>query len=155
MLLSYGANPNLRVEGDTGPDTYLRPPLAELLANHDTTTLEELKLLLKYGARVSIRTQYRDPDGLMNCLATTPTYSRVFEHLVGSAECFDLAMIKRNVHLTDTQRRKLLEKAKNPISLKAIARSFFRQTFGRKLPENIPLLFIPQTLRDYLLYEHN
>lgn len=155
MLLSYGADPNLRVEGENGSSTYLRPPLAELLASNDTTTLEELKLLLKYGARVSLRTQYRDPDGLLNCLGTTPTYSRVFEHLMGAAECFDIAMIKRNVHLTDTQRRKLLERARHPISLKSLTRSYFRQLLGRSLPENVPLLFIPQTLRDYLLYDHN
>lgn len=155
MLLSYGADPNIRVEGESGPNVFLRPPLAELLANSDTTTIEEVKLLLKYGARVSLRTQYRDPDGLLNCLTTTPYWSNVFQTLAGAAECFDLAMIKRNIHLTNGQRKRLLERAKNPMPLKAICRSFFRQMFSRTLPENVPMLFIPQTLRNYLLYEHN
>lgn len=155
MLLSYGADPNIRVVGETGGNTYLRPPLAELLASSDATTLEELKLLLKYGARISMRTQFRDPDGLLNCLTTTPYYSRVFETLLGAAENFDLAMIKRNIHLTDGQRKKLLQKAKTPMPLKALVRSFFRQQFGRTLPESVPMLFIPQTLKSYLLYEHN
>lgn len=155
MLLSYGADPNIRVAGDDDSNTILRPPLAELIASNDATTLEELKLLLKYGARVSMRTQFRDPDGLLNCLNKTPYYSSVFDALLDAAEDFDLAVIKRNIHLSDGQRKKLLQKAKHPLPLKAIARSHFRKLFGRTLPENVPCLFIPQTLKRYLLYEQN
>lgn len=154
MLLSYGADPNVRIAGETGT-AFLRPPLAELLANSDTTTLEELQLLLKYGARVCMRTQFRDPDGLLNCLRNVPFYSRVFEALLEAAECFDIAMIKRNLHLSDGQRKRLLIKARDPIPLKALSRTFFRQLFGRQLPEKVPYLFIPETLRSYLLCERN
>lgn len=155
MLLSYGADPNVRVLGDGG-NTYLRPALADLLTSSVTpTTLDELKLMLKYGARVSMRTQFRDPDGLLNCLTNTPYYSRVFEALTGAAECFDIAMIRRNIHLTEGQRKRLLEKAKSPMPLKALVRSFFRSQSGRTLPEAVPCLFIPQTLKSYLLCEHN
>lgn len=156
MLLSYGADPNVRVSGgDEEGNTILRPPLAELLASNDSTTMEELKLLLKYGARVCLRTQFRDPDGLLNCLGKTPYYSTVFDALLEAAENFDIAMIKRNIHLSDGQRKKLLLKAKQPLQLKALARSHFRRLFGRGLPEDVPCLFIPQTLKRYLLYEHN
>lgn len=31
MLLSYGADPNIRVYGEPGTNAALRPPLAELL----------------------------------------------------------------------------------------------------------------------------
>lgn len=154
MLLSYGGDPNVRISGETST-AFLRPPLAELLANSDTTTMEELQLLLKYGARVCMRTQFRDPDGLLNCLRTVPFYSRVFEALLETAESFDIAMIKRNLHLSDGQRKRLLRKAKEPIPLKALARTFFRQLFGRELPEKVPCLFIPQTLRSYLLCERH
>lgn len=155
MLLSYGADPNIRVLGDDG-NTYLRPALADLLSSSVTpVTLDELKLMLKYGARVSMRTQFRDPDGLLNCLSNTPYYTRVFETLTGAAECFDIAMIRRNIHLSEGQRKRLLDKAKTPMPLKALVRSFYRSQFGRKLPESVPCLFIPQTLRSYLLYEHN
>lgn len=133
----------------------MRPALAELLANSDETTAEEVNLLLKYGARVSMRTQFRDPDGLLNCLRNTPSYTRVFETLLETAESFDVAMIKRNLHLTDHQRKKLLKKAKTPIPLKSIARNCFRSLFGRTLPEKVPLLFIPLELRSYLLCEHH
>lgn len=155
MLLSYGADPNIRVLGDDG-HTHLRPALADLLSSSVTpVTLEELKLMLKYGARVSMRTQFRDPDGLLNCLSNTPYYTRVFETLTGAAECFDIAMIRRNIHLSEGQRKRLLDKAKTPMPLKALVRSFYRSQFGRTLPESVPCLFIPQTLRSYLLYEHN
>lgn len=155
MLLSYGADPNVRIPSETGSSAHLRPPLAELLANSDETTIEELNLLLKYGARVSMRTQFRDPDGLLNCLRNIPSYTRVFEVLLATAECFDIAMIKRNLHLTDHQRKKLSIKAKSPISLKSIARNHFRSLFGHTLPEKVPLLFIPLELRSYLLCEHH
>lgn len=156
MLLSYGADPNIRVSGgDEEGSSILRPPLAELLASNDSTTIEELNLLLKYGARVCLRTQFRDPDGLLNCLSKTPYYSSVFDALLEAAENFDIAMIKRNIHLTDGQRKKLLHKAKQPLPLKALARSHFRLLFGRYLPENVPSLLIPQTLKRYLLYENN
>lgn len=153
MLLSYGADPNVRIPSDTG--AYLRPPLAELLANSDDTTIEEVSLLLKYGARVCMRTQFRDPDGLLNCLRNIPSYTSVFQALLETAECFDIAMIKRNLHLTDHQRKKLLAKAKTPISLKSMARNHFRSLFGCTLPEKVPLLFIPLELRSYLLCEHH
>lgn len=155
MLLSYGANPNVRIPSETGGSAHLRPPLAELLANSDTTSVEELNLLLKYGARVCLRTQFRDPDGLLNCLRNTPSYSRVFEVLLETAECFDIAMIKRNLHLSDHQRKKLLQKAKTPIPLKSMVRTFFRSLFGRTLPEKVPLLFMPVELKSYLLCEHH
>lgn len=158
MLLSYGADPNIRVSsGDSEEEssTVLRPPLAELIASNDATTIDELKLLLKYGARVSMRTQYRDSDGILNCLSKTPYYTAVFDNLLEAAEEFDIAMIKRNIHLSDGQRKKLLQKAKQPLTLKSLARGHFRRLFGRTLPENVPCLFIPQTLKRYLLYEHN
>lgn len=155
MLLSYGSDPNVKILTSEGGGNALRPPLAELLANGDTTTVEELLLLLKYGARVCMRTQFRDPDGLLNCLRNIPSYSRVFEILLETAESFDIAMIKRNLHLTDIQRKKLLQKAKTPIPLKAMVRNHFRLALGRTISEKVPFLFIPETLRSYLLCEHN
>lgn len=53
MLLSYGADPNMRVYGEDGEST-LRSPLAELLASNENPKQEEILLLLRYGARVSI-----------------------------------------------------------------------------------------------------
>lgn len=55
MLLSYGADPNVRVVGDIATNAILRPPLAELIASNEIVTPEELRLLMKYGARVRNR----------------------------------------------------------------------------------------------------
>lgn len=153
MLLSYGSDPNLRVYGEMGTNATLRPPLAELLVSNDNVQMEELKLLLKHGARVVMKTQFRDPDGLLNCMSNLTGDSPVFLHLLESAEEFDLCMIRRNPHLNLRQRALLIEKSSTPLSLQSITRGFFRKTFGRQLPSKVPMLEISPMLQKYLLYE--
>lgn len=153
MLLSYGADPNIRVYTDT--ESILRPPIAELLASNETVTMEELHLLLRYGAKVIMKTQFREPEGLLNCLTSVPADSQLFNTLLEVSEEFDPCLIKRNVTLSPAQREKLLEKAGVPRTLKAQSRTFFRRLFGKHLPLNVPDLEIPVTLKSYLLYEHN
>ncbi|CAO1331540.1 unnamed protein product [Diamesa serratosioi] len=153
MLLSYGADPNLRVYGEMGSNATLRPPLAELLISNENVCLEEVKLLLKHGARVIMKTQFRDPDGLLNCLSHMTGDSPVFIHLLESAEAFDPCMIRRNTHLNLRQRSLLIEKSSKPLTLQATSRAFFREKFGRALPEVVPTLEIPRMLHKYLLYE--
>lgn len=155
MLLSYGANPNIRVLSDPAGTNILRPPLAELLASNEIISMEEIHLLLKYGARVVMKTQFRDPDGLLNCFNNITDKNQILETLVGAAEEFDPCMIRRNSYLTPDQRKLLLDQASVPLTLKAQSRAFFRKLFGRSLPESVPNLFIPITLRRYLLYEHS
>lgn len=155
MLLSYGADPNIKVPAEPGSDMTLRPALAELLASNENISLCELHLLLKHGAKVIMKTQYRDPDGLLNVLDNVPAESEVFHTLLDAAEEFDPCMIRRNTHLTPDQRELLILKSSIPLSLKALSRSFFRKLFGRDLPESVPFLFIPDILKRYLLYEHS
>lgn len=153
MLLSYGSNPNVRVYGEMDTNATLRPPLAELLVSNENLQLEEVQLLLKFGARVIMKTQFRDPDGLLNCLNNLTFESPVFQLLVDAAEEFDPCMIRRNQQLTVKQRNSLLEKSSKPLSLTQITRSFFRKYFGSKMPENVPRLEIPHMLHKYLLFE--
>ncbi|XP_055541439.1 putative ankyrin repeat protein RF_0381 isoform X2 [Wyeomyia smithii] len=155
MLLSYGADPNVRVVGDIATNAILRPPLAELIASNEVVTPEELHLLLKYGARVILKTQFRDPDGLLNCLGNMDPESPSFQLILDAAEEFDPCMIRRNRDLNDNQRVLLLNRATNPIPLKSRLRAHFRRMFGRNLPEFVPSLFIPRELQSYLLYEHS
>lgn len=115
--------------------------------------LQEVKLLLKHGARVIMKTQFRDPDGLLNCLTNLTPDSLVFTHLVESAEEFDPCMIRRTNHVTIRQRTYLMEKATTPLSLQSTTRAFFRKLFGRTLPEKVPQLEMPAMLYKYLLYE--
>jgi len=171
MLLSYGSDPNLRVYGEMGTNATLRPPLAELLISNDNImldvsletvesshfftqcSLQEVKLLLKHGARVIMKTQFRDPDGLLNCLSNLTGDSPIFRHLLESAEEFDPCMIRRNPHLNLRQRSLLLEKSSAPLSLQVITRAFFRKRLGRTLPEVVPSFEVPAMLHKYLLYE--
>lgn len=155
MLLSYGADPNLKVYCDPEHDQTIRPPLAELLASNKEITLEEVSLLLRYGAPVVIKTQYRDPDGILNCIANVPAESRVFEKLMEASELFDPCVIRRSLSLSDEQRKILWARAKTPITLKNQCRVFFRRLYGRTLPESVPNLFVPQTLKKYLVYEYD
>lgn len=153
MLLSYGANPNVRVYGEMGTNATLRPPLAELLISNDNVQMEEVKLLMKHGARVIMKTQFRDPDGLLNCLSNLTGDSPVFLYLLECAEEFDPCMIRRNPHLNLRQRSLLLEKSSTPLSLQSLSRTFFRKLFGRELPQKAPSLEVSQMLHKYLCYE--
>lgn len=176
MLLSYGADPNIRVVGDIATNAVLRPPLAELIASNEDVKPEELRLLMKYGARVSfpdiisklylqshlafppqviLKTQFRDPEGILNCLTHMDPESDSFRIILEAAEEFDPCMIRRNQQLNDDQRMLLLERATIPMPLKSRVRAHFRRLFGRSLPEFVPSLFIPKELQSYLLYEHS
>uniref|UniRef100_A0A182SZ53 ANK_REP_REGION domain-containing protein n=1 Tax=Anopheles maculatus TaxID=74869 RepID=A0A182SZ53_9DIPT len=143
MLLFYGADPNIRVVGDVATNAILRPPLAELLASNEHVTPQELHLLLRYGARVILKTQYRDPDGLLNCLSNLHHESDAFRIILDAAEEFDPCMIRRNQQLTDEQRDLLGERASVPRKLKSQIRAHYRRLFGRNLCEFVPPLFIP------------
>lgn len=153
MLLSYGANPNLRVFGEMGSNASLRPPLAELLMSNENVLLEELQLLLKHGARVIMKTQFRDPDGLLNCLTHLTGDDPVFLHLLEAADEFDPCMIRRNPHLNLRQRSLLIEKSSKPLTLQSISRNYFRKMYGRELPQKVPSLELPQMLHKYLTFE--
>lgn len=52
MLLDAGADPNRKVRGEQR-NAILRPPLAELLASNDNVSCDEVRLLLRAGAKVS------------------------------------------------------------------------------------------------------
>lgn len=155
ILLAYGADPNIRVPGEPNTPEILRPPLPELLCSNERIAPEEVHLLLKYGVRVIMKTQYRDPDGLLNCLMNIIDQPNILKLLIGATEEFDICMIKRNSHLSAEQKRMLLETACKPITLKSQTRALFRKLFGKKLHEIVPHFFIPNTLKRYLVYEHS
>lgn len=53
LLLSSGADPNLVIDSDEGPP--LRPVLAEYIASIDQPSAVIVKLLLRFGAKVSLQ----------------------------------------------------------------------------------------------------
>lgn len=153
ILLESGADPNLKVYNDEDA-TQLRPALAEYLASNPEPSAEIVALLLRYGARVIMKTQFRDPDGILNHLqnVTSEEYQHIFYLLLEAAEAFDLCMIKRNNTVTATQKEALIHRAKTPISLLAQTRIFLRRYFKTMLVDVIPDMEIPKILHQYLLF---
>ncbi|XP_028172159.1 ankyrin-3-like [Ostrinia nubilalis] len=154
ILLESGADPNLKVFNDDD-GTQLRPALAEYLASNVEPSAEIVHLLLRYGARVIMKTQFRDPDGILNHLqnVTAEEYQNIFYILLEAAEAFDLCMIKRNSTLTAVQKETLIERAKKPISLLAQTRFFLRKYFRTALVDIVHDFDIPSVLHRYLLFE--
>ncbi|XP_050557896.1 ankyrin repeat domain-containing protein 50-like isoform X2 [Spodoptera frugiperda] len=153
ILLESGADPNLKVYNDEDA-TQLRPALAEYLASNPEPSAEIVALLLRYGARVIMKTQFRDPDGILNHLqnVTSEEYQHIFYLLLEAAEAFDLCMIKRNNTVTATQKEALIHCAKTPISLLAQTRIFLRRYFKTMLVDVVPDMEIPKILHQYLLF---
>lgn len=154
MLLDSGADPNRKVRGEQR-NAILRPPLAELLASNENVSCDEVRLLLCHGARVVMKTQYRDPDGVLNCLNRVPEDSALFEMLIGAGEEFDAETIKRTNYLTEGQKTILIHEAGIPRSLKMQVRTFIKRHLGRLSTATIESFELPRTLIGYLLYEYN
>ncbi|CAH0404407.1 unnamed protein product [Chilo suppressalis] len=154
ILLEVGADPNLKVlNEDDGAQ--LRPALAEYLASNTEPSADIVHLLLKYGARVIMKTQFRDPDGILNHLqnVTSEEYEHIFYLLLEACEAFDLCMIKRNSTLTAAQKEALMDRAKTPISLLAQCRIFLRRFFRTSLLDVVNNFEIPKILHRYLEFE--
>ncbi|CAG5103817.1 Similar to Ank3: Ankyrin-3 (Rattus norvegicus) [Cotesia congregata] len=151
MLLERGADPNLVIRSDEGPS--LRPVLAEYVASNVNPSVEVVALLLKYGARVVIKTQFRDPHGILNSLQNTADKPKLLRALLEAAESFDPCMIRRSSSLTDAQRALVMEAARTPLPLTHQARLIVRKMCGPKLPKIVRRLQLPQSLNRYLLYD--
>ncbi|KAI5640062.1 ankyrin repeats (3 copies) domain-containing protein [Phthorimaea operculella] len=154
ILLESGADPNLKVYNDED-GTQLRPALAEYLASNSEPSGDIVGLLLRYGARVIMKTQFRDPDGILNHLqnVTALEHQHIFYKLLEAAEAFDLCMIKRNSTLTPKLKEHLIARAKTPINLLGQARIYLRRTFGTTLVDIVEKLEVPKTLHRYLMFE--
>lgn len=152
QVLQAGADPNVLVESDEGPP--LRPVLAEYLASNEAQPCAVVVgLLLRYGAKVVMKTQFRDPHGLLNSLQSVAQHDGVFSMLLEAAESFDTCMIRRSQFLTDEQRAVLMRLSTSPLPLRQQIRLYLRRLLGNRLPEVIPHLELPKLLQHYLMYE--
>ncbi|VVD04748.1 unnamed protein product [Leptidea sinapis] len=154
ILLESGADPNQKVYNEDD-GAQLRPALAEYLASNLEPDVDIVHALLRHGARVIMKTQFRDPDGILNHLqnVTLEEYQHIFYLLLEAVESFDLCMIKRNNILSPTQKETLIQRAKNPISLLAQTRIYLRKVFGTELQKVVTELDVPTILHRYLLFE--
>lgn len=112
---------------------------------------------LRFMLQVVMKTQFRDPDGCLNCLqnVTKPNTEKVFYALVDASESFDVCMIRRNNIITPEQKSFLMEVAAYPLSLAHQIRLFLRRQLKDKLPDLVSELPLPLCLRKYLIYEYN
>lgn len=158
MLLKKGADPNLKVYNDINDRrSQLRPVLVEYLASNENPSMAVVNLLIKYGARVVMKTQFRDPDGILNSLQNVvQTDSKgIFFLLLEACEAFDLCMIRRNVTLTQEWKDIIVEMAKSPLPLLNQTRLHMRKKMGRRLIDTVESFELPKTLNKYLLFDYS
>ncbi|XP_011499217.1 PREDICTED: ankyrin-3-like isoform X2 [Ceratosolen solmsi marchali] len=151
MLLERGADPNLVIRSEEGLS--LRPVLAEYVASNENPSVEVVSLLLKYGARVVIKTQFRDPHGILNSLQHAADKPRLLQALLDAAESFDPCMIRRSSSLTAAQKALVMQAARTPLPLIHQARLIVRKLCGTKLTKIVTRLQLPHSLHRYLLYD--
>ena len=157
MLLKAGADPNLKVYNDVyDNNSQLRPVLVEYLASNTDPNLTIISLLIRYGARVIMKTQFRDPDGMLNSLHNVIGSYSIFSLLLEASESFDVCMIRRNNVITPEQKETLLKLARYPLSLRKQVRFFLRKLIGGiKLMESVGGFELPKCLEKYLLFDYS
>ncbi|XP_065173145.1 ankyrin-3-like isoform X2 [Atheta coriaria] len=157
MLLEHGADPNKKVFNNdvTERNTQLRPVLVEYLASNENPSIEVVNILLQYGARVVIKTQFRDPDGLLNCLHNVISTAQrpIFDMLLESAECFDIFQIRRSNILTFDQKDRLLNLATTPLPLTHLVRLHLRRTLGKRMMTAVDQMELPRSLQEFLRFK--
>lgn len=103
--------------------------------------------------QVVMKTQFRDPHGILNSLQSVGQHEDVFYTLLEAAESFDTCMIRRSQFVNDDQRGLLMRLATSPLPLRHQVRLYLRRLFGTRLPDVAPQLELPTLLQHYLLYE--
>ncbi|KAF7271023.1 uncharacterized protein LOC143194346 isoform X2 [Rhynchophorus ferrugineus] len=156
MLLKAGADPNLKVFSDEfDPNSQLRPVLVEYIASNEHLNVAVINMLIKYGSRVVMKSQFRDPDGMLNCLHNAVSNDAIFFMLTEACESFDPCMIRRNQVVNEQQKATLLDLAKYPLTLKKQIRLFMRKLMGARLLHSTDEFDIPKTLKKYLLFDYS
>ncbi|KAH1011595.1 hypothetical protein HUJ04_000928 [Dendroctonus ponderosae] len=156
MLLQAGADPNLKVFTDEyDHSSQLRPVLVEYIASNECPSFAVINMLIKYGSRVVMKTQFRDPEGMLNCLHNVVSNESIFFLLLEACEAFDPCMIRRNQVVTHSQKTKLLDLAKYPLTLKKQIRLYMRKLMGSRLMHIAGGFDIPICLKKYLLFDYS
>uniref|UniRef100_A0ABD2XLS9 SOCS box domain-containing protein n=1 Tax=Trichogramma kaykai TaxID=54128 RepID=A0ABD2XLS9_9HYME len=155
LLLERGADPNRVVASEAG-GTLLRPALAEYVGANAQPDLRVIGLLLRHGARVLIKSHFREPLGMLQHMQGLERAPRVLAALLDAAESVDLAAVARTQCLTELQKRACRDAAGagRPLSLVKQARLALRRLHGGQLAAWASRQTMPKTLRSYLLYEY-
>lgn len=104
-----------------------------------------------------MKTQFRDPDGMLNCLhnVISANSASIFFLLLEACESFDPCMIRRNNVVTAEQKTAILELAKYPLSLRRQVRLYMRKLLGSKLLTSVEDFGLPRCLGKYLLFDYS
>lgn len=152
LLLENEANPNIVAKSEEG--LLLQPILAEYISsNIYNLNPDVIKLLLRHGAKVVLKTQFRDPLGLIGSLPNVTKNEQIFQLILEAAQSFDLVSIKYKRNIAPDCKMQLMNLASNPLPLKHQSRLFLRDHLQRKLHLKVPRLDIPVTLQSYLLFD--
>lgn len=151
LLLDHGADPNKVVISDDGMP--LKSVLGEYLSSNMDLDQTMIKTLMRYGAKVVFKSQFRHPLGILNCLQSVAQDERLFLDLANTAEDFDPPMIRRCAALSAEQKEYLLHLSRNPKTLQHQTRLFVRKMLGKQLPLIVDQLGLPRILMHMLLFE--
>lgn len=114
--------------------------------------------LFSFNFQVVMKTQFRDPDGILNSLhnVISANCDAIFFLLLEASESFDPCMIRRNNVVTPEQKTALLELARCPLSLRRQVRLFMRRKIkGRDLIDSVDGFELPERLGKYLLFDYS
>ncbi|KAH8025748.1 hypothetical protein HPB51_011079 [Rhipicephalus microplus] len=160
LLLERGADPNgLTYASESGERgaPLVQPPLGEYLCGQEEEPRGELiRLLLRYGARVVLRPQTKDPLGILR--AIRGLRGDALDAVLEAAEACPRAAVERSLLLLGPEAKDgLVALAARPQPLKHQARLCVRRMLGAVGPELVQKVLsldvLPSVLRRYLLYE--
>lgn len=152
LLLENGADPNIIVKSEEG--LLLQSVIAEYItSNVNNLSPGIIKLLLRHGAKIVLKTQFRDPLGLISILPSVTRNEPVFQLILEAAQSFDWVTLKHKRNIEPNCKTLLMNLATNPLSLKHQSRIFLRSHLKGRLHLKVPQLDIPVTLQSYLLFE--
>jgi len=150
ILLESGADVNRIIVSEDGMS--LKPVLGEYLTSNQEVERAVVRLFLSFGSRVVFKSQFRDPQGILNYLTNVSGDEELMMELIESAESFDPPMIRRCAALSPEQKQIALNMSRSPKSLKHQVRILLRALLGKTLPLAVTKLEIPHVLQKYLQF---
>lgn len=156
LLLERGADPNGLTYAESGGTPLVQPPLGEYLCGQEEEPRGALiRLLLRYGARVVLRPQTKDPLGILR--AVRGLHGEALDTVLEAAEACPRAAVERSLLLLGPEAKEgLVALATRPQPLKHQARLCVRRMLGvgpELVDRALALDVLPNVLRRYLLYE--
>lgn len=157
LLLERGADPNGLTYAEPGGSPLVQPPLGEYLCGQEEEPRSALiRLLLRYGARVVLRPQSKDPLGILRSVHRLR--GDALDTVLEAAETCSRPAVERSLLLLGPEAKEaLLELAVTPQPLKHQARLSVRKILGvgpQLAKKALSLDVLPGALRRYLIYEH-